>query len=131
VVVSDGDYDTGPDKYDYMITVETWKDLPKTLRRMVKGLIAKGNFMQAMAYKRTGMPISATVHKDFETEQAKQFTDMIKQPKGKVVAVMADKITENENGDDLGYGSQRKNIMDERLTLMWTTRKEANKIRLK
>jgi gamma-glutamyl:cysteine ligase YbdK (ATP-grasp superfamily) len=26
---------------------------------------------------------------------------------------MADKNTENENGDDLGYGSQRKNIMDE------------------
>jgi hypothetical protein len=27
--------------------------------------------------------------------------------------VMADKNTENENGDDLGHGSQRKNIMDE------------------
>jgi hypothetical protein len=26
---------------------------------------------------------------------------------------MADKNTENENGDDLGYGSQRKDIMDE------------------
>jgi hypothetical protein len=41
----------------------------------------------------------------------------------KTVAVMADKNTENENEDDLEYGSQRKIIMDERLTLMWTTRK--------
>jgi hypothetical protein len=37
---------------------------------------------------------------------------------------MADK---NEKGDDLGYGSQRKNIMDEGLTLMRTTRKGADK----
>jgi hypothetical protein len=43
------------------------------------------------------------------------------------VAVMADKNTENENGDDLGYGSQRKNIMDEGLTLMRTTRKGSDK----
>jgi hypothetical protein len=39
----------------------------------------------------------------------------------KTVALMADKNMENENGDDLGYGSQSKNIMDERLTVMWTT----------
>jgi hypothetical protein len=38
---------------------------------------------------------------------------------------MADKNT--ENADDLGYGSQRKDIMDEKLTLMQTTRKEADK----
>jgi hypothetical protein len=42
------------------------------------------------------------------------------------VAVMADMNTENENGDDLGYGSQRKNIM-EGLTLMLKTRKGADK----
>jgi hypothetical protein len=53
---------------------------------MVKGLITKGNFMRALAYRRTGMTISATVPKDFETEQAKQFTDMIERTKGKVVA---------------------------------------------
>jgi hypothetical protein len=40
---------------------------------------------------------------------------------------MADKNTENKNGDDLGYGSHRKNIMDEGLTLMGTTRKVADK----
>jgi hypothetical protein len=40
---------------------------------------------------------------------------------------MADKNTENEKGDNLGYGSQRKNIMDEGLTLMRTTRKGADK----
>jgi hypothetical protein len=43
---------------------------------MLKDLIAKGNFMWVMAYKRTGMTISATVPKDFEIEQAKQFTEM-------------------------------------------------------
>jgi hypothetical protein len=36
---------------------------------------------------------------------------------------MVDKNTDNENRDDLGYGSQRKNIMDEGLTLMRTTQK--------
>jgi hypothetical protein len=69
-----------------MITENTWKDLPKALRRMVKGLIAKGNFMRTMAYRRTGMTISATVPKDFEIEQAKQFTDIIERTKGKVLA---------------------------------------------
>jgi hypothetical protein len=33
-----------------MIAVDTWKDLPKALRKMVKGLIAKEKFMLAMAY---------------------------------------------------------------------------------
>jgi hypothetical protein len=41
VVDSDGDYDTRPEEDDYMIIVDTWKNLPKALRRMVKGLIAK------------------------------------------------------------------------------------------
>jgi hypothetical protein len=41
--------------------------------------------MRAMAYRKTGMTISATVPKDFEIEQAKQFTDMIERTKGKVV----------------------------------------------
>jgi hypothetical protein len=76
VVVSDGDYDTGPEEDDCMITVDK---CPKVLRRMVKGLIAKGNFMRAMTYRRTGMTISATVPKDFGSEQAKQ-------TKGKEVA---------------------------------------------
>jgi hypothetical protein len=40
---------------------------------------------------------------------------------------MADKNTENKNGDNLGYGTHRKNIMDEGLTLMRTTRKGADK----
>jgi hypothetical protein len=84
----------------------------EALRRMVKDLIAMGNFIRAMAYRRTGMTISATVPNDFETEHAKQFTDMIERIKGKVIAVMAAKTTENENGDELGYRSQRKNIMD-------------------
>jgi hypothetical protein len=53
---------------------------------MLKDLIAKENFMWAMAYRRRGMTISATVPKDFEIEQVKQFTDMIEQTKGKVVA---------------------------------------------
>jgi hypothetical protein len=39
---------------------------------------------------------------------------------------MVDKNTENENGGDVGYGSQRKHIMDEELTLMQTTRKRAD-----
>jgi hypothetical protein len=52
----------------------------------VKGLIAKRNFMRAMAYRRTGMTISATVPKDLEIEQVKPFTDMIERTKGKVVA---------------------------------------------
>jgi hypothetical protein len=64
VVVSERDWDTGLEDDDYMITVDKWKVLPKGLRRMVKGLIAKGNFMQAMAYGRTGMSILATVPKD-------------------------------------------------------------------
>jgi hypothetical protein len=34
---------------------------------------------------------------------------------------MADKNMENENGADLEYGSQRKDIMDEELTPMRTT----------
>jgi hypothetical protein len=38
---------------------------------------------------------------------------------------MADKNTENDNRDDLGYGSQRKDIMDEGLTPMQMTRKGA------
>jgi hypothetical protein len=65
-----------------MITVDKWKDFSKTLRRMVKSLVAKGT----MACRRTGMTISATVPKDFEIEQAKQFTDMIERTKVKVVA---------------------------------------------
>jgi hypothetical protein len=69
-----------------MITVDTWKNLLKALRRMVKILIVKGNFMRSMAYRRTGMTITATVPKDFETEQAKQFTDKNERTKGKVVA---------------------------------------------
>jgi hypothetical protein len=40
---------------------------------------------------------------------------------------MADKNTENKNEDDLRYRSQRKDIMDEGLTLMQTTRKGADK----
>jgi hypothetical protein len=35
---------------------------------MVKGLIAEDNYMQAMAYRRTGMTITVTEPKDFETE---------------------------------------------------------------
>jgi hypothetical protein len=35
VVVSDGDYDTEPEKDDYMITVDKWKNFPKAQRRMV------------------------------------------------------------------------------------------------
>jgi hypothetical protein len=72
VVVSDRDYDTGPEEDDYMITVDKWKDLPKAPRRMVKGLIAKRSFMRAMACRRTGMTISATVPKNFKIEQARQ-----------------------------------------------------------
>jgi hypothetical protein len=68
VVVSGGDYDTGPEEYGYMITADTWKDLSKALRMMVKGLIAEDNYMQAMAYRRTGMTITVTEPKDFETE---------------------------------------------------------------
>jgi hypothetical protein len=88
VVVSDRDYDTGPEEDDYMITVDKWKDLLKALRRMVKSLVAKGT----MAYRRTGMTISATVPKDFEIEQAKQFTDIIEQTKGKVVAPQDERL---------------------------------------
>jgi hypothetical protein len=40
---------------------------------------------------------------------------------------MANKNTKNENGDDLGYRSQRKNIIDEGLKLMRTARKGADK----
>jgi hypothetical protein len=53
------------------MTVNKWKDLLEALRRIVKGLIAKGNFMRVMAYRRTGMTISATIPKDFEIEQVK------------------------------------------------------------
>jgi hypothetical protein len=76
VVVLDGDYDPGPKEDDY-IHCRYMQGSPKALRRMVKGLITKRNFMRALAYRRTGMIISTTVPKDFETEQAKQFTDMI------------------------------------------------------
>jgi hypothetical protein len=86
VVVSDEDYDTEPEEDDYMITVDKWKNFPIAQRRMVKGLIAKENFMWAMTYRRTGMTISATIPKDFEIEQAKQFTVMSERTKGKVVA---------------------------------------------
>jgi hypothetical protein len=77
VVVLDRHYDSGPKEDDYMITVDNWKDLLKALKRMVEDLIAKENFMRAMAYRRTDMKISVTVSKDFEIEQAKKFTDMI------------------------------------------------------
>jgi hypothetical protein len=40
---------------------------------------------------------------------------------------MADKNTENKNGDDLGYGSQGNNMLNEGLTLMQTNRKRADK----
>jgi hypothetical protein len=39
---------------------------------------------------------------------------------------MADKNAENENADDLVYGSQRKDIMNEGLTPMRTTQKGAD-----
>jgi hypothetical protein len=52
----------------------------------VNGLISKGNFMREMAFRRTGITVSATVTKDFEIEQAKQFTELIERTKGKVVA---------------------------------------------
>jgi hypothetical protein len=35
VVVSDREYDTGPEEDDYMITVDKCKYLPKALRKMV------------------------------------------------------------------------------------------------
>jgi hypothetical protein len=57
--------------------------------------------MRTIAYRRTGITISETVPKDFEIEQAKQFTD-------------------------LGYGSQRKDIIDEGFTPMRTTQKGAD-----
>jgi hypothetical protein len=41
---------------------------------------------------------------------------------------MADKNTErNGDEDDLGYESQRKHMMDEGLTLLWTIGKGAEK----
>jgi hypothetical protein len=40
---------------------------------------------------------------------------------------MADKNTEKENREDFGFGSERKKIMDEVLTLMRTIRKGADK----
>jgi hypothetical protein len=39
---------------------------------------------------------------------------------------MADKNTENENGDDHGYGSQRKDLMDAGLTPTRKTQKGAD-----
>jgi hypothetical protein len=38
-----------------MITVDKWKDLFKALRKVVKGLIAREDFMQTMSYIRMGM----------------------------------------------------------------------------
>jgi hypothetical protein len=55
-------------------------------------LIAKWNFMRAMAYRRTGMTISATVPKDFEIEQPKQFTDMIERTNVKVGAAQDNRL---------------------------------------
>jgi hypothetical protein len=60
-----------------MITVDKWKDLFKSLRNMMKGLIVKGNFIREMAYRGRGMTISTTVPQDLEIEEAKQFTNMI------------------------------------------------------
>jgi hypothetical protein len=54
------------------MTVDKWKDLPKAVRRMVKDLIAKGNFKRAMAYRTTGM--------------TKSGLDRIERTKGKIVA---------------------------------------------
>jgi hypothetical protein len=54
-VVSDRDYDTEPEKDENMITVDKWKDLFKSLRKVIKGLIAREDFMQTMAYIRMGM----------------------------------------------------------------------------
>jgi hypothetical protein len=73
VVVSDRDYDTEPVEDEYMITVDIWQDLPKVLRKMVKGLIARGDLMRTMAFRRMGMTISV-------------LKDMIERTKGKVVA---------------------------------------------
>jgi hypothetical protein len=42
VVVSDREYDTEPEEDEYMITVDKWKELPKALGRVVKGLTARG-----------------------------------------------------------------------------------------
>jgi hypothetical protein len=112
-----------------MIAVDTWKDLPKALRKMVKGLIAKEKFMLAMAYGHDDINnrtqglwnwAGERIHGHDRTDQRKSGS-----PTRKTVAVMADKNTEYE--DDLKYESQRKNMMDEGLTLMQTTRKGADK----
>jgi hypothetical protein len=49
------------------------------------------------------MTISATVLMDFEIGQAEKIHGHYR-----TVAVMADKNTENKNGDNLGYGSQKR-----------------------
>jgi hypothetical protein len=67
-----------------------------------------------------------TIYGHDRTEQRKSGS-----PTRKTVAVIADKNTEKENGDNLGYGSQRINKMDEGLTLVPTTRKRADKVRMK
>jgi hypothetical protein len=82
--------------------------------------------MRAMAYRRMGITISATVPKDFKIEQPKQFTDMIERTKLKVVAHKIIGYSNGCNRDDLGYGSQRKEIMDQGLTPSQTTQKGAD-----
>jgi hypothetical protein len=65
VLVSDGDDNTGAEEDDYMITVDTWKDLPKSLRGMVKNLIKKGNYTEVMVFRRRGMTITSGTPNDF------------------------------------------------------------------
>jgi hypothetical protein len=115
-----------------MITVDKWKDLPKALRRMVKCLIAKVNFYAGNGLQKNGHDdisnrtqrllnwAGETIHGHDRTDQRKSGS-----PTRKTVAAMADNNTENENGDDLRYGPQRKNIMDK--GLMRTTRKGTDK----
>jgi hypothetical protein len=74
---SDEGESTGPEMDDYMITVETWKELPTDLKDMIKNQIAKGDHTQKMAFRRKGMNITVSTPQDFEREEASQLTEMI------------------------------------------------------
>jgi hypothetical protein len=82
MIFSDDD-DFGPEQDDYMITLDTWKDLPNNLRDMVRTLYRNGNYTQIMAYRRKGMNIVAEIPRESEGEEASKFNEMMERRKTK------------------------------------------------
>jgi hypothetical protein len=105
VVVSDWNYTTGPEEDAYIITVDTWKNLP-TLRKSRfrwRFWILWGNGLQKNGHDDISNRTQGLWNWEGKTIHGHDRTDQRKNGSltRKTVAVMADKNTKNENGGDL------------------------------